>query len=137
MLVHRFVPAAAVKMERWLRPTSLIVLIGVIAFSVAISLDMVLDNIVAAGPAIWTLNVAAMGAGLLLARAIGASSRDSMTIGIEVGVQHATLAIFLTLPVLGRLPLAVTQNIYGVIMCLHHFLLILLHPGRLPLTPSP
>src|SRR3546814_557077 len=39
MLVHRFVPAAAVKMECWLRPNSLIVLIGVISFSVAISID--------------------------------------------------------------------------------------------------
>src|SRR3546814_12445463 len=132
MLVHRFVPAAAVKMERWLRPTSLIVLIGVIAFSVAISLDMVLDNIVAAGPALWTLNVAAMGAGLMLARAIGASSRDSMTIGIEVGVQNATLAIILPLTAIGSLPLAVTQHIYGVTMFLNHFPPI--HCYRGPIT---
>jgi bile acid:Na+ symporter, BASS family len=131
MIGRRFAPDVAAKVERWLRPTSLVVLIGVIAFSVAISLDMVLDNLVAAGPAIWTLNVAAMGVGLLLARAIGASQRDSMTIGIEVGVQNATLAIFLTLTVLGSLPLAVTQNIYGVVMVLNVFLLIRWYRARL------
>ena len=35
-----------------------------------------------------------------------------------------TLAIFLTLTVLGSLPLAVTQNIYGVVMILSASLLI-------------
>ena len=131
MLVRRFAPAAAARMERWLRPTSLVVLIGVIVFSVAVSLEMVLENLVAAGPAIWVLNVAAMAAGLLIARAVGAGTRDTMTVGIEVGVQNATLAIFLTLTVLGSLPLAVTQNIYGVVMVLNVFLLIRWYRARL------
>ncbi|WP_114954353.1 bile acid:sodium symporter family protein [Sphingosinicella terrae] len=124
MLVRRFAPNVADRMARWLRPTSLVVLIGVIALSVAVSLEMVLLNLAAAGPAIWTLNAAAIVAGVMLARALGADSRDSMTIGIEVGVQNATMAIFLTLTVLGSLPLAVTQNIYGVVMILNAFLLI-------------
>ncbi|MDT9600603.1 bile acid:sodium symporter family protein [Sphingosinicella rhizophila] len=124
MIVHRFAPEASAKMARWLRPTSLVVLLGVIAFSVAVSLDMVLLNLVAAGPAVWTLNVVAMGCGLLIAKAIGARSRDAMTLAIEVGVQNATMAIFLTLTVLGNLELAVTQNIYGVLMILNAFLLI-------------
>jgi BASS family bile acid:Na+ symporter len=124
MLVRHFAPDKAGRMATWLRPTSLIVLVGVIAFSVAVSLEMVLLNLVAAGPAIWTLNVAAIAVGIGLARALGADRRDSMTIGIEVGVQNATMAIFLTLTVLGSLPLAVTQNIYGVVMILNAFLLI-------------
>ena len=41
-----------------------------------------------------------------------------MTLAIETSVQNVTLAIFLTLTVLGSLPLAVTQNIYGVVMIL-------------------
>lgn len=131
MLIHRFAPVMATKMERWLRPTSLVVLIGVIAFSVAISLEMVLENLVAVGPAIYALNVVAMAVGLLLARAVGAGTRDTMTVGIEVGVQNATLAIFLTLTVLGSLPLAVTQNIYGVVMVLNVFLLIRWYRGRI------
>jgi BASS family bile acid:Na+ symporter len=124
MLVRRFAPDFAARLARWLRPTSAVVLVVVIAFSVAISLDMVMLNIVAGGPAIWTLNVAAMAAGLLIGRAIGAGARDSMTLAIEVGVHNVTLAIFLTLTVLDNLPLAVLQNIYGVVMLLNAAMLI-------------
>ncbi len=131
MIVNRFAPNAAAKMARWLRPTSFIVMVGVIAFSVAVSLEMVLQNIVAAGPAMWTLNVAATAAGLLIGRAIGANARDSMTLGIEIGVQNVTLAIFLTLTVLNSLPLAVAQNIYGVVMLLNAMLLIRWWRGRM------
>jgi BASS family bile acid:Na+ symporter len=47
-----------------------------------------------------------------------------MTLSIETSVQNVTLSIFLTLTVLGSLPLAVTQNIYGVVMILNASLLI-------------
>lgn len=124
MLVRRFAPDFAGRLARWLRPTSFIVLIGVIAFAVAVSLDMVLANLVRAGPPLWVLNVLAMGTGLLLARLIGVGGRDSMTLAIEVGVHNVTLATFLTLTVLGSLPLAVTQNIYGVVMLVNAMILI-------------
>ena len=131
MLVRRFAPDFAARLARWLRPTSALVLIVVIAFSVIISLDMVMLNIVRGGPAIWTLNVAAMAAGLLIGRLIGAGPRDSMTLAIEVGVHNVTLAIFLTLTVLDNLPLAVLQNIYGVVMLLNAALLIRWYRGRI------
>ena len=124
MIVRHFAPEVATKMARWLRPTAFIVLLGVIGFSVAISLEMVLRNALAVAPAIYVLNLLATGFGLLIGRVLGASSRDAMTLAIETGVQNATLAIFLTLTVLDSLPLAVTQNVYGVIMLLNATLLI-------------
>jgi len=124
MIVRRFTPAFALRLSRWLRPTALVVLVVVIAFSVLVSLDMVLDNLLRGGPAIWALNVAATAVGVLIGRAIGANARDSMTLGIEVGVHNVTLAIFLTLTVLHSLPLAVMQNIYGVVMLANAGLLI-------------
>lgn len=124
MIVRRFAPQAAARMARWLRPTAFVILVAVIAVSVIVSLEMVLESLVRATPAIWTLNVAAMAFGLLLGRLLGASNRDTMTLAIETGVQNVTLAIFLTLTVLGSLPLAVTQNIYGVVMILNASLLI-------------
>jgi len=84
----------------------------------------VLDNLLGATPAIYALNVAAMAFGLLLGRTIGVGARDAMTLAIETGVQNVTLAIFLTLTVLDNLSLAVTQNIYGVVMILNATLLI-------------
>ena len=131
MVLHRLRPDWAARLVVWLRPTSLIILIGVIAFSVAVSADLVLANLLRAGPAIWTLNALGIAAGLLLGRAIGAARRDAMTLGIEIGVQNVTLAIFLTLTLLGSLPLAVTQNIYGVVMILNGLLLIRWFRSRL------
>src|SRR6185436_12902947 len=106
------------------------ILVVVIAFSVIVSFDLVLDNLVRATPAILALNLSAMGFGLLLGRLLGAGAKDSMTLAIETGVQNVTLAIFLTLTVLGSLPLAVTQNIYGVTMILSASLLIRAWRGR-------
>ena len=124
MIVRHFLPELAARMARWLRPTAFVIVVVVIAFSVAVSANLVLDNLVRATPAIFALNVAAMGFGLLLGRVIGVGARDAMTLAIETGVQNVTLAIFLTLTVLDNLSLAVTQNIYGVVMILNATLLI-------------
>jgi len=124
MLVRRFAPALAARLAGWLRPTSYVIVVIVIGLSVAVSWEMVLENLVGATPAILALNLSAMAFGLGLGRLLGAGARDSMTLAIETGVQNVTLAIFLTMTVLGSLPLAVTQNIYGVIMILNASLLI-------------
>jgi bile acid:Na+ symporter, BASS family len=130
MVLHRYVPDVAARLARWLRPTALVVLVAVIAFSVLVSLEMVLRNVWRGGPAIWTLNVAATLTGVAIGRLIRANARDSMTLGIEVGVHNVTLALYLTLTVLGSLPLAVLQNIYGVVMLINAGILIRLFRPR-------
>lgn len=124
MAVRYFRPAWADRLGRWLKPTSLVVLIGVIGISLALSFEMVMRNFLRVAPATWVLNAAAMAVGLGLGRLIGAGPRDRMTLAIEVGVHNATMAIFVTLQVLGDLPVAVTQNIYGVVMVVNAGLLI-------------
>ncbi len=124
MVVRRFATDFARKTARLLRPTSFIVLLGVVGFAVIVSWRMVVENLIAATPAIYALNICAMGLGLLAGKLLGANARDSMTLAIETGVQNATMAIFLTMTVLNSLPLAVSQNIYGVIMLFNASLLI-------------
>jgi BASS family bile acid:Na+ symporter len=124
MTARHFAPDLAARLARWLRPTALVIVVLVIGFSVILGGRMVLDNLLAATPAIYALNLAAIGFGLLLGKAIGAGARDAMTLSIETSVQNVTLSIFLTLTVLNSLPLAVTQNIYGVVMILNASLLI-------------
>jgi BASS family bile acid:Na+ symporter len=131
MILRQFVPGLAERLARWLRPTAFVIIVVVISFSVIIGGRMVLDNLVGATPAIYALNIAAIAFGLLLGKALGANARDAMTLSIETSVQNVTLAIFLTLTVLGSLPLAVTQNIYGVVMILNAMLLIRWWRGRI------
>jgi BASS family bile acid:Na+ symporter len=124
MAVRAWRPALAERLGRWLKPTSLVVLIGVIGIALVFSFDLVMRNLLRVAPAAWALNVAAMMVGLALGRIVGAGRRDSMTLALEVGIHNATLAIFVTLQVLGDLTVAVTQNIYGVLMILNAGLLI-------------
>jgi BASS family bile acid:Na+ symporter len=124
MAVRGFRPDWADRIGPWLKPLSLIVLIGVIGFSLVLSFNKVMVNFIAVAPATWVLNAAAMGCGLALGRVVRAGPRDAMTLAIEVGVHNATLAIFVTLQVLNDLTVAVTQNIYGVVMVLNALLLI-------------
>jgi BASS family bile acid:Na+ symporter len=131
MMVRRFRPGWADRLVPWLRPVAFVILVSVIAFAVAISAEMVLANLVNVGPAVWTLNAAATAVGWAIGGMIGASRRDSMTLAIEVGVQNVTLAIFLTLTVLDSLPLALTQNIYGVVMLLNGTILVRLMRARM------
>jgi BASS family bile acid:Na+ symporter len=131
MVVRAVRPAWADRLVPWLRPVAFVILVSVIAFAVAISARMVLANLVGVGPAVWTLNVAAMAVGWLIGRAIGAGGRDAMTLGIEVGVHNVTLAIFLTLTVLDSLPLALTQNIYGVVMLVNGTIFVRLLRARM------
>ncbi|SEI73399.1 bile acid:Na+ symporter, BASS family [Sphingomonas sp. OV641] len=131
MVVRRFAPEAAGRIAQRLRPTAFVVLVAVIGFSVVVSFDMVVQNLIAATPAIYALNMAAMAFGLMVGRVLGLNARDRMTLAIETGVQNATLALFLTLTVLESLPLAVTQNIYGMVMLFNASLLIRWFRGRI------
>jgi BASS family bile acid:Na+ symporter len=124
MALRHFAPHVAARLARWLRPTAFVIVVVVIAFSIIVAGRVVLDNLLAATPAIYALNLAAIAFGLLLGRLLGASARDAMTLSIETSVQNVTLSIFLTLTVLGSRPLAITQNIYGVVMILNATLLI-------------
>jgi BASS family bile acid:Na+ symporter len=124
MLLRRFSGAFAARATVWLRPASLVVLVAVIAFSVFVSLDLVVENLLRAGPAALALNLLAMAAGLGVAAVFGLAREDRLTIAIEVGIQNATMATFLSLTLLKDVSLAITPTIYGVIMIFNAGLLV-------------
>ncbi|MDA5195021.1 bile acid:sodium symporter family protein [Govanella unica] len=130
MIVRRLQAAWADRLVNWLRPTSLVILVAVILFSLLVSADLVLKNLIHAGPAAWVLNVSAMASGLLIARLFGLGRADSMTIGIEVGVQNATMATFLALSILNSWELAITPTIYGCIMIVNAGLMVRILKSR-------
>lgn len=130
MLLNHLLPALAQALVKWLRPAALIVLISVIGFSLYVSADLVWQNILRAGPAVITLNILAMMLGLWLARIFRLGDTDSVTIGIEVGVQNATVATFLTMAIMNDIILAVIPTLYGVIMLANAFVFVRLWKSR-------
>jgi bile acid:Na+ symporter, BASS family len=124
MLIRRLWPDAAARMTVWLRPASVVVLIFVIGIALVLSLDLVVANLLQAGPAAWVLNAASMGVGLGLAWLLNLNRNDSLTVAIEVGIHNATMATFLTLSLLKEMALAITPTIYGIIMVINAGLLV-------------
>jgi len=124
MALRRLNADWADRMSVWLRPASLVVLVAVILFSVLVSLELVVQNILRAGPAAILLNVLGMGLGLAIATALGLVRQDKLTVGIEVGIQNATMATFLSLSILKDVSLAITPTIYGIIMVVNAGLLV-------------
>lgn len=124
-------PAFSISLAVRLKPTSFIVLVAMLGFSFVVSFDMVVRNAIAVGPAMFVLNVLALAGGLVIGRLLKASARDRMTLAIEVGVQNATLALFLTATVLGSLELSVSQNVYGIAMLANAAILIRLFRARI------
>jgi BASS family bile acid:Na+ symporter len=136
MLIRRARRDLADRLTVWLRPASMIVLIAVIGFSVAVSLDMVLDSLLRAGPAAWLLNILSMGVGLAIATLLGLNRPDRLTVAIEVGIHNATMATFLSLSVLGDMALAITPTIYGCLMILNAGLLVRWFRARAPVAAA-
>jgi bile acid:Na+ symporter, BASS family len=130
MALRQFWRAGAERLTIYLRPVSMILLITVIAFSVYVSADLVVENLRRSAPAAFTLNVTSIVVAVTLALLARLQRRDVLTIGIEVGIHNATMATFLSLSILHSLALAITPTIYGCIMVLNAFILVALLRDR-------
>lgn len=124
MLVRRLFPASAQVLIAPLRPVSIIVLLCVIGSSLVSSWDVVLRNLAVSLPAALALNLLAMSAGLALALMASLPWQQVRTVTIEVGVQNATMATFVTLSILGSMELAIAPTIYGLVMVANAFLVL-------------
>ncbi len=116
MMFRAYKKDMAEKMIIYLRPTSMIILIAVIGFSVFISLELLKENIVKAGPVVFLLNLIGLAIGYWLARLAKLTNSEVMTVAIEVGLQNVALATFLSLTILKSWDIAITPTLYGVIM---------------------
>ena len=75
----------------------------------------------------------ALAAGFLIARAAGLGRSQAVTIGIETGLQNATLAIAIALSILDSAEMAIVPGLYGVWMLVTGFAFALwLRPARAP-----
>ncbi|WP_420860559.1 bile acid:sodium symporter family protein [Algirhabdus cladophorae] len=122
MAIRRFAPAFALRIEPKLVILASILFVVIVIAAVATNWQLFVDNLASLGPALISLNLIMMVAGLAIAAAAGMSWRERKTMSIEVGIQNGTVGITLaplivgasaTVPAIG-LPSAV----YGVTMYL-------------------
>lgn len=118
MAIRRFAPGFARRMEPAIGKFSLGLLLAVIVVLVYTERATLGAMLFQAGPAALTMGCAAIGLGYLLGRGCGLALRDAITVGMEVGVQNATLAIVIALTLLDSPQIALPGAIYGLLMYL-------------------
>jgi bile acid:Na+ symporter, BASS family len=96
MLLKNYAPQFAQKMDKPVRILSALLLVVIIA-SV-------------------TINVGSMLIGYFVPQVFGIPKKQSISIGMEIGIHNGTLAIFIALTVLGNSAMSVPPAIYSLLM---------------------
>ncbi|MEM6956899.1 MAG: bile acid:sodium symporter family protein [Myxococcota bacterium] len=116
MLIRNKRPKLAGAAERPIRIFSALFLALIIAGVAKQNWNEIPGYFAQTGVAALLLNVAAMGAGWGLATLLRFGVRPSTTIGLEVGIQNGTTAIFITVTLLEAPTMSVAPAVYSLIM---------------------
>jgi len=116
MLVRAQTPRAADRLERIVKPLSLLILLALIALSVIKEWALIVANALNVGAVCLALNLLSLGIGYGIARACRLARAQAIAIAFEVGIHNSTLAIFIALNVLNMPALSIPAAIYSLIM---------------------
>ncbi len=118
MLLRRKLPAFADRMEKPVKIISAVFLASIIILAVVHDWDTVVTYAPQIGLAALVFNLVSLAVGYWVPRMLKLSLRQSIAIGMEIGIHNGTLAIALALsPVLLNNPtMAIPAAIYGFIM---------------------
>jgi bile acid:Na+ symporter, BASS family len=118
MLVRARKPHVADRLDRPVRILSAVFLLLVIAATIIKERGMIVDAFKAVGPAALCFNLASMGVGYFLPRLLRLNQRQSIAIGMEIGIHNGTLAIAIASgpTLLNNGVMAIPAAIYSLIM---------------------
>lgn len=121
---HKY-PNAAMRKELFFRKFSgLFIMVMIVAILIQ-ERDILMSSFSQMFGASVTLNLLSIGAGLTLAKIFRLTERDGVTLGIEVGIQNASMAILIAVTFLEAPDYATAAGVYGLTMYLGAALLIL------------
>ncbi len=106
----------ALRMEKPVRIASAVFLVLIIAAAVAGQRQNLVDFFKQVGIAALLFNLASMGLGYLIPRLVRLSKRQSIAIGMEVGIHNGTLAIVIATTLLNNPVMSIPPAIYSLIM---------------------
>lgn len=116
MLVNKVYPKVSAALSKPVKIASAILLATVIILAVSKDKDNLGTYFIQVGPAALAFNVLSMLAGYFIPRLINLSKRESIAIGMEIGIHNGTIAIYLAINVLGNTMMAMPPAIYSLIM---------------------
>lgn len=116
MFVRAKAPDLAQKLDKPVKIASAVVLVIVISISIYQQLESLMTYLSQIGWAILIFNIMSLALGYFIPRWLGIAEKQSIAIGMEIGIHNGTLAIYLALNVLKDGTMSVPPALYGVLM---------------------
>ncbi len=118
MLIRARAVTFAAKMEKPIRLFSVLLLAGLVVAAVAQSWALVVASFATIGFACLLFNLASLGVGYAVPRALKLPKRQAVAIAMEIGIHNGTLAIFIAINIVGNNAMSIPAAIYSLIMFL-------------------
>jgi len=116
MLIKKYSPKFASKMERPIRILSVSLLVLIIVGIVIKEKEHIFSYFVDAGLLALMLNVVTICLGLLTARMFGLGKKSGVTIALESGIQNGTMALFVAGSLLHTPAYGIAPAVYSLLM---------------------
>jgi BASS family bile acid:Na+ symporter len=117
LIRHKFA-TLAIRSEAFFRHLSTAFLVFMIIAITYQERTTLLTSFVLLSEAVISLNLLAIGTGLLLGLMFKLVKQDTVTLGIEVGVQNSSMAMLIAITFLDRSDYAIAAGVYGLAMYL-------------------
>lgn len=116
MVLRRFAPRFAERMEKPIRLLSVVVLALLVVAAFVQERERLAGYLAAVGLACLLFNLVSMGVGYLVPRALRLPKRQAIAMAMEIGIHNGTLAIFIALNVLEDAAMSVPAAVYSLLM---------------------
>lgn len=116
MLLKNYAPQFAAKMDKPVRILSALLLVVIIASVTIREKQLLVDYFGQLGLPVLLFNIGSMLTGYFVPQLFGIPKKQSISIGMEIGIHNGTLAIFIALTVLGNSAMSVPPAIYSLLM---------------------
>ncbi|NBA84953.1 bile acid:sodium symporter family protein [Emticicia sp. CRIBPO] len=126
MLIKSRFPSFAEKSGKTFKILSAAFLIIIIASTLVKEREHLKDFFVVSGPAALLLNILTLGIAYILSRLIRLSTKQSLTISIESGIQNGTLGIAIATTLLKNPTMSIPSAIYSIIMFITSIFIIMI-----------
>jgi bile acid:Na+ symporter, BASS family len=116
MLIRKHWPAFATKMDKPVKIASALILILLIISVTIRERQVLVEYAGSLGLPVLLFNILSMAVGYYIPRMLSIDKKQSIAIGMEIGIHNGTLAIYIALSVLANSTMSVPPAIYSLLM---------------------
>jgi BASS family bile acid:Na+ symporter len=116
MLVNYFSPQTSKKLEKPVKIISALFLVLIIVGAIVKEKEQFATYFQQVGLACLAFNVISMAIGYYIPTLLKVNRKQSIAIGMEIGIHNGTLAIYIALNVIGNSMMSIPPAVYGLIM---------------------